>query len=178
VAERGVLPTHVEEAIQAMAAMHTAHREEASVIERLVDRVTATVARPGFLLWIAVSLGIWIAASVLAPLFGHAPVDPWPFPFLSLLISCAALFIAVLILASQRRADRLANLRQQMTLETALLTTQKASKLIELMEELRRDSPDVRNRIDLEAVEMAGMPDHDQVLGAIQEINENLPRTT
>jgi hypothetical protein len=62
-----------------------------------------------------------------------------------------------------------------MTLETVLLTTQKASKLIDLMEELRRDSPDVRNRVDLEALEMSGMPDHEKVLSAIQEINDSQP---
>ena len=58
-----------------------------------------------------------------------------------------------------------------MTLEMVLLTTQKVSKLIDLMEELRRDSPDVKDRVDLEAIEMADMPDHDTVLNAIQEIN-------
>jgi uncharacterized membrane protein len=108
---------------------------------------------------------------------GARAIDSWPFSFLSLLVSCAALFIAVLILASQRRADRLANLREQMTLETVLLTTQKVSKVIDLMEELRRDSPDVKDRIDLEAIEMSDMPDHATVLDAIQEINNSsLPK--
>jgi uncharacterized membrane protein len=60
-----------------------------------------------------------------------------------------------------------------MTLEIVLLTTQKVSKLIDLMEELRRDSPGVKDRVDLEAIEMADMPDHDTVLTAIQEINES-----
>src|SRR6202012_2286274 len=92
-------------------------------------------------------------------------------PTFSDALSCIALLIAVLILASQRRADRLANLREQMTLEMVLLTTQKTSKLIDLIEELRRDSPDVRNRVDPEAIEMADMPDHETVLNAIQEIN-------
>ena len=125
------LPSHVEEAIQAMAAMHAAHHDQASTMERLVDRTTAMVARPAFLFTVAAVIAIWIAVSVLARAAGLKPPDPWPFSFLSLLVSATALFIAVLILASQRRADRLANLREQMTLETVLLTTQKASKLID-----------------------------------------------
>ena len=72
----------------------------------------------------------------------------------------------------KERADKLANLREQMTLEMTLLTTQKVSKVIDLMEELRRDIPDVKDRIDLEAIEMSGMPDHETVLQAIQEITE------
>jgi uncharacterized membrane protein len=110
ISEREGLPTHVEEAIQAMAAMHAAHHQQASVAERLIDRMTATVARPNFLIFVALALVIWVAANFLAPLVGLTHVDRWPFPLLSLLVSCTALFIAVLILASQTRADRLANL--------------------------------------------------------------------
>lgn len=164
-------PTHVEEAIQAMTAMHNAHQAEASGLDRLIDRITATVARPSFLIYVAVALALWIGVNSLLRGLGVRAADAWPFSFLSLLVSCTALFIAVLILASQRRTDRLANLREQMTLEMVLLTTQKVSKLIDLMEELRRDSPDIKDRVDLEAIEMADMPDHETVLNAIHEIN-------
>jgi uncharacterized membrane protein len=164
-------PTHVEEAIQAMAAMHEAHHAEASRLDRLIDRIAATVAKSSFLIYVAMAIALWIGANSVTRALGGRPADAWPFSFLSLLVSCTALLIAILILASQRRADRLANLREQMTLELVLLTTQKVSKLIDLIEELRRDSPDVKDRVDLEAIEMADMPDHETVLSAISEIN-------
>jgi uncharacterized membrane protein len=166
-------PTHVEEAIQAMAAMHDAHHADASGLDRLVDRIAATVANSSFLIYVVIAIVFWIGTNAIARQLGLRTADAWPFSFLSLVVSCAALLIAILILASQRRADRLANLREQMTLEMVLLTTQKVSKLIDLMEELRRDSPDVKDRVDLEAIEMADMPDHETVLTAIQEINES-----
>jgi|HubBroStandDraft_5_1064220.scaffolds.fasta_scaffold17973_2 uncharacterized membrane protein len=169
------LPTHVEEAIQAIAAMHAAHREEASWLDRLIDGITAAVARASFLFCVAAVLVLWVLSNALSQRSGLGAFDALPFPLLALCVSCAALFIAILILASQRRADRLANLREQMTLETVLLNTQKASKLIDLMEEFRRDSPNVKDRVDLEAMEMSGMPNHETVLNAIQEINDNLP---
>jgi uncharacterized membrane protein len=170
------LPTHVQEAIQAIAAMHALHREQANWLDRFIDRITAVVAKARFLFALAVLLAAWTLFNACAGHFGFLAFDAPPsFPVLSFLVSCVELFIAVLILASQTRADRLANLREQMTLETVLLNTQKASKLIDLMEELRRDSPNVKDRVDLEAMEMAGLPDHDTVLNAIQEINENLP---
>ena len=171
------LPAHVGDALQAIVNMQTAHDEQASPLARIVDRITATVARPDFLIYVGGALILWIGANVLLGLAGLPMPDSPPFPLLELLASCAALFIAVLILASQRRADRLANLRQQMTLEVALLTTHKASKLVELMEEFRRDSPNVKDRIDLEAMEMADGPDHGAVLQAIQEIADNAPAT-
>ena len=162
------LPNHVEEALQAMAAMHNAHHEQASGTERLIDRVTAAIAAPRFVLY----AGIAIALAMLGNYLVSRAV-----PTFSDALSCIALLIAVLILASQRRADKLANLREQMTLEMTLLTTQKVSKVIDLMEELRRDSPDIKDRVDLEAIEMSGMPDHGTVLQAIQEITDTVAGT-
>jgi uncharacterized membrane protein len=169
------LPAHVEDALKAIASMQAAHHEQATPLAHMVDRVTATVARPGFLVSIGAAAILWIAANALSGHLGLAMLDAAPFPLLELVVSCAALFIAVLILASQRRADRLANLQEQMTLEMALLTTQKVSKLVELIEELRRDSPDIKDRVDLEAMEMAGAPDHGTVLQAVQDITGSPP---
>jgi uncharacterized membrane protein len=166
------LPSHVEEALQAMAAMHAAHHEKASPMERSIDNVTAGVAAPKFVGYVSVFIILWLFANY-ALYRAHTGFSDAPaFTVLNIAIECSALLIAILILASQRRADKLANLREQMTLEMSLLTTQKVSKLIDLVEELRRDSPDVKDRIDLEAIEMAGMPDHKTVLQAIQEISE------
>jgi len=86
-------------------------------------------------------------------------------------LTLMALFLAVLILSTQRRADQLGNLRSQMTLELAILTEQKTTKLIELLEELRRDSPEVRDRVDAEASEMASRADPHEILNAIEKTN-------
>jgi uncharacterized membrane protein len=172
------LPAHVEESLAAIAAMHAAHHEKASALDRAIDRMAAFFARPRFLVYIAGAIALWVAANLAAGVSGGAVFDAAPFPLLALLVSSAALFIAVLILGSQRRAGRLANLREQMTLELALLTNQKTTKLIDLMEELRRDLPNVHNRVDLEAMEMSGTPDHETVLQAIQEITDSSPAAT
>jgi uncharacterized membrane protein len=79
--------------------------------------------------------------------------------------------MAALILVTQRRADVLASVRSQMTLELTILTEQKVAKIIELVEELRRDSPAVHDRIDTEAHDMATKADPQAVHGAIDEIN-------
>jgi len=73
-------------------------------------------------------------------------------------------------LASQRRADRFANLREQMSLEATLLTEQKTRKIIELLEELRRDSPEIPDREDLEANQMASKADPHEVMAVIEEV--------
>ena len=59
------------------------------------------------------------------------------------------------------------------------MTEQKTRKIIELLEELRRDSPDVRDRQDLEADQMAMKADPHEVLAVIEEVTqESKPDTT
>ena len=59
-----------------------------------------------------------------------------------------------------------------MTLEATLLTEQKTRKIIELLEELRRDSPGVRDREDVEALQMAAKADPHEVLAVIEEVTQ------
>ncbi len=82
--------------------------------------------------------------------------------------------MATLILTSQRRADRLANRRDQLNLEVSILAEQKAAKIIELLEELRRDSPNVRDRRDTEATAMASSAEPQAVLEALEATHQEM----
>jgi uncharacterized membrane protein len=77
--------------------------------------------------------------------------------------------MTVLILSTQRRDDELTSYREQLTLELAILGEQKSAKIIELLEELRRDDPTIRNRIDHDAVAMSAPADPQAVLDAIKD---------
>ncbi len=153
------VPPHIAETIQAIALLHAEHHRSSTLAERIVDKATAYIGRPRFLLAFIMAAGLWMAANISIRLGGGAPLDPPPFNWLELVLSVSAFAIAVMILASQMRADRFANLREQMTLESTLLTEQKTRKIIELLEELRRDSPEIPDRKDLEADQMAAKAD-------------------
>jgi uncharacterized membrane protein len=62
--------------------------------------------------------------------------------------------MTVLILATQRRDDMLAQRRERMMLELAILSEQKLAKIIQLLEESRRDNPLLDNRVDASAAAM------------------------
>ena len=74
-----------------------------------------------------------------------------------------------MILTAQRRDDELAELREQLTLELALLSEQKTAKMIELLEEFRRDTPLVENRKDDQADAMAQPADPQSVVEALRQ---------
>jgi uncharacterized membrane protein len=100
---------------------------------------------------------------------GYRPLDPPPFPWLAGAASVASLYLVVLILTTQRRDDRLAQRRELLNLELAILSEQKTAKVVALLEELRRDSPAVRDRVDKLADVMARPADPQSVIDAIKE---------
>jgi uncharacterized membrane protein len=84
--------------------------------------------------------------------------------------------MVVLILATQRREDQLAQRRELLILELAILAEQKTAKVIQLLEESRRDNPLIRNRVDPEAEAMAQPADPKSVLDAITETHVSTPQ--
>jgi len=56
-------------------------------------------------------------------------------------MTLVSLFMVVFILGAQRHEDELSGHREMLTLELAILGEQKTAKVIQLLEELRRDSP-------------------------------------
>ncbi|MGZ5908949.1 MAG: hypothetical protein ACXWLB_03675 [Reyranella sp.] len=61
-----------------------------------------------------------------------------------------------------------------MTLELASVTERKVAKVIELIEELRRDSPTLKNRTDHEASQMSVRTSPGEVLIAIKDTHEEM----
>jgi uncharacterized membrane protein len=165
-----VLPDHIEETIRSIDRLHAEHRRDATPLQRAVDRMTTLLGRPGFILLVTVIVALWVGGNLLAAAFGHRAIDPPPFSGLAGVVSLASLYMVVLILATQRREDQLAQHREQLILELALLSEQKTAKVIELLEEFRRDSPLIHNRVDRQADSMAQPADPQQMLDAIKEI--------
>jgi len=112
---------------------------------------------------------LWVAGNSVALARGVRPWDVSPFGWLQTVLGSMAFFVALIILATQRRADHLAEHREQLTLELAILSEQKSAKIISLLEEMRRDNPLLKNRVDEEAAAMAVAADPQAVLDAIKE---------
>ena len=168
------LPPHIEGTILAIAQLHAEHHQDASRIDRAIDRATASLGSPAFLGLIGLIVTLWIGANLILPSVGGVPFDPPPFPWLVSGVALMSLNMGILILTTQRRADRLASRREQMTLELALLSEHRTAKIIALIEELRFDSPNVRNRVDEVANAMASPADAHAVLDAIQDTRDDL----
>jgi uncharacterized membrane protein len=168
VAPPNVAP-HIEETIRSLARLHAEHHQNATPLQRAVDRMTAVLGRPGFIGALTVIVVGWIGLNLLAMALGYRAIDPPPFSWLQGAVSLVSLYMVVLILVTQRREDQLSQHREQLTLELAMLGEQKTTKVIQLLEESRRDNPLIRNRVDQQAEAMARPADAQAVLEAIKE---------
>ena len=162
-------PIHIEETIKAIARLHAEHRSGATRHQRMLGIATSLLARPGFFIALTILVFGWLGLNSLAPTLGFRPLDPPPFSWLSGFSSVASLYLVVVVVTTQRRDDRLARHRELLTLELAILTEQKITKAIALIEELRRDSPHVHDRVDRQADIMAEPADPQTVSDAIRE---------
>jgi uncharacterized membrane protein len=165
---------HIEETVRAIARLHADHQQRATRIDRATDRATAFLGHPSFLGVVTLVVIFWVGANLGLQWIGRAPIDAPPFPWLGQAITLMALYMAGLILMTQRRADDLAGHREQMTLELSILSEQKAAKIIELIEELRQDSPQIRDRVDDEALAMATRADPHAMLEAIEDTHKEM----
>ena len=160
---------HIEETIRAIARLHAEHQANATRYQRVVERITWALSRPGFILGLSGSILLWMAGNEAAPRLGFVPIDGPPFAGLSGVVSIASLYFVLLILTTQRREDGLSRRRELLTLELAILSEQKTAKIVALLEELRRDSPAIHDRIDEQADVMARPVDPLSVIEAIKE---------
>ena len=97
-----LLPAHIEETIRSIARLHAEHHQNATPLQRAVDRITGLLGRPRFVGALTVVGAGWISLNLLAAALGYRPIDPPPFPGLGLAVSLVSLYIVVLILARQR----------------------------------------------------------------------------
>lgn len=177
-AENGTakLPAHVEETIQAINRLHAAHDAGISPLQRVVERLTKRAGRPAFVALLTLLVTSWIALNLGLIAAGRPPLDAPPFFWLQGVVTLTALYMAILILTTQRREDELAAHREQLTLELAILSEQKSAKIIALLEELRRDDPNIVDREDPDAHALSTPADPNAVLEALKATEQVPPK--
>jgi uncharacterized membrane protein len=165
--------THIEGTVRALAQLRDEHERKATSLQRIMNRFTQRAASPAFIISLTGILIFWMGANSALLWLGKKPVDEPPFFWMQGAVSLAALYMTVLILATQRRENELASHHEHLTLELAILSEQKTAKIIALLEELRQDHPDIHDRVDREAVAMSEPADPQSVLETIKKRSAN-----
>jgi uncharacterized membrane protein len=165
-----LLPDHVSQNIEAIRTLHIRADETVSRYQRPIETVSALLGRPAFFYGIVLLVTVWMLINVFSPLCAVAPFDPAPYFWLQGLVGLGALLTTTIVLITQTRQGTLAEQRAQLDLQVSLLAEQKIAKLIALIEELRRDLPEVKNRHDPEAAAMEQSTDPHALLDALEAV--------
>jgi uncharacterized membrane protein len=161
--------------IDAVQEFYARESGKLSHSQRLLERMTELVGQPVFFVFILAFVCAWVGLDMLCLAMHWPPFDPAPYFWLQGIVGLCAWLTATGVLCTQNRAAKLAEQRANLDLKVMLLTEQKAAKLIDLMEELRRDLPNVTNRPDAHAESLQQSMNPTRVLQALDEHTDHPP---
>ena len=114
-----------------------------SWVEKVADLLTQKFGTILFLSLNAVWFIAWLLINLdLVP--GIKPFDPFPFGLLTMIVSLEAIFLAIIVLISQNREEKITDLREEISLQIGIYSERELSKVLELMTLLLK-----KNNIDV-----------------------------
>src|SRR5664279_3947057 len=162
-------PDKASQNIDAVLDFYTREDQKISRFQRILERSSLVIGKPLYLGIVLLFVLVWVTTNLALHGLGRTPFDPAPFLWLQGLIGLGALVTTTIVLSEQNRLAKLAEQRAHLDLKVTLLTEQKAAKLIDLLEELRRDLPNVANRNDPHAETLQHSMNPDLVLAVLDE---------
>lgn len=159
----------VDEAIESIAELERQAAADISSHQRLIERITRAIGRPRTVYVIFGIVIVWIAINLGLIAQGHAPFDEPPFFWLQGMVSLTGVMLAVLILTTENRIAQIDLRRDRLDLQINLLTERKVAKLIDMVDAIRRDMPQIPTHHDPEVKELRESISPGDVARAIEE---------
>jgi uncharacterized membrane protein len=121
--------------IRAIVAVEQEALYNRSVADRVSDAITRFSGSTSFIL----SHVLWFAAWTIENLGlipSVAPFDPYPFNFLTLIVSLEAIFLSTFVLMSQNRMSHQADKRAHLDLQINLLAEQETTIILQMLQRI------------------------------------------
>jgi uncharacterized membrane protein len=157
--------------IELIAQLEDTAAAKRSSADRVADAITRFGGSMAFVYVHVAWFGGWILWHFLPRLPQAMRFDPYPFQFLTFVVSLEAIFLSTFILISQNRQNRMSELRNHLDLQINLLSEQENSKMLAMLEALLRYHGLVQPDPEVASLEEATQPDM-----LAQQIEESLER--
>ena len=122
-----------ERNVQTIVQLEETAKSNRDQTDRMADAIARFCGSFTFVWVHLIWFGAWVAVNVLP---GIPHFDPFPFTFLTLVVSLEAIFLSTFILISQNHETRLSERRNQLDLQVNLLTEQENTKMLKLLERI------------------------------------------
>lgn len=103
--------------------------------ERLADLVARVAGSTPFIILHVVWFGAWVLLN-LGAVSAIPPWDPFPYSFLTLVVSLEAIFLSLLVLMAQNRLTKDADKRAHLDLQINMLAEQESTATLKMLEQI------------------------------------------
>jgi len=125
----------IERNIGIIELLHREADERRTTQECVADAITAFSGSMSFLYVHLVWFAGWVVVNVgLVP--GVRPFDPFPFGFLTMVVSLEAIFLATFVLISQNRQSAVSEEREALDLQIDLLAEYEITRMLRLVDKM------------------------------------------
>ncbi|HEX6575723.1 MAG TPA: DUF1003 domain-containing protein [Gemmatimonadaceae bacterium] len=112
-------------------AIKAEHSGEQTRMEMMASWLTTFASSTGFFVFHAIAFAAWLLWN--SPFFGLPQFDPFPYGLLTMIVSLEAIFLSIFVLMSQGRESRIAELREELTLQVNLRVEEEVTKTLHLV---------------------------------------------
>ena len=154
--------------VQVVQKLEEAAKQERTASDRLATVVANFCGSMKFV-WVHV---IWFSGWIGFNMFpGVTHIDPFPFTFLTLVVSLEAIFLSTFILISQNHDTRISERRNQLDLQINLLSEQENTKMLTILQAIAE-----KVGAQIEDREMALLAQDTELEKVVEHIQQNEPQ--
>jgi uncharacterized membrane protein len=159
----------VQENLEKVERFAEREEQKTTSLQRSIERVSYFFGHPYYFAAFVLFCVIWILLDLVINHYRHFYFDEPPFFWLQGIVAFNGVLITMAVLIRQNRLAQIEEKRAHLELQVNLLAEQKATKIIQLLEELRADLPNVKNRQDPDARILQESPDPEAILNALEK---------
>lgn len=111
--------------------------EKRSQTEKIADAITAKFGTISFLFLNLLWFTVWILINT-ERIPGIEPFDPYPFNFLTMVVSLEAIVLSIIVLISQNREAKINTIRDEVDTRIDSIAEEKIAKILEMLAKLMR----------------------------------------
>ena len=153
--------------VKSIAELDRAAQEELTPADRVADRITRFCGSMTFFWVHVIWFAVWIIGNAAFPI---KPLDPYPFSFLTLVVSLEAIFLSTFIMISENRQGRIDERRSHLDLQINLLAEQENTKMLQLLKGIAEKlGVDPTKDPDVAVLEQATRPEK-----LVEQIDESI----
>ena len=119
--------------IEAVLKLEEAAKDERTATDRIAEVIAGFCGSMTFVWVHVIWFGGWIVLNIMP---GIKHVDPFPFTFLTLVVSLEAIFLSTFILISQNHDTRVSEKRNHLDLQINLLSEQENTKMLTILKQI------------------------------------------